>query len=219
MRMEPGRTRRRAPKCGSPDGRTVASRLWPGRDITAVRSARFRTSGFRCRWMPGVPPVRDAAGDQIADRERGDAHERVEPVVVGGDDDAEERRHRVAARSSARNHPRRTSGSSTSMLHTAHAVCRLGIAAYWFDSFLRPPESNDQNVGYSCERVDEAEVLGDHRRRRAVLLDRLVEQARRHQREHGEADEREQRGERERVAPARIASRIAEEQPRRARPR
>ncbi len=35
------------------------------------------------------------------------------------------------------------------MLHTAHAMCRLGMAAYWFDSVLRPPDSNDQNVGYS----------------------------------------------------------------------
>src|SRR4051794_19561683 len=44
---------------------------------------------------------------------------------------------------------RRTSGNSTSALHSDQAEWRLGIAAYWFESFLRPPESNDQNVGYS----------------------------------------------------------------------
>src|SRR4029079_10460544 len=63
------------------------------------------------------------------------------------------------------------------------------------------------------ERVDETEVLGDHPGRRTVLVDRLVEPARRHQRESGEADERDQRGERERVAPPRVSRRIAEEQP------
>src|SRR2546421_6294212 len=48
---------------------------------------------------------------------------------------------------SARTHRRRTSGNSTSALHVDQPMCRLGIAAYWFESFLRPPESNDQNVG------------------------------------------------------------------------
>src|SRR5262245_14933649 len=64
------------------------------------------------------------------------------------------------------------------------------------------------------QRVHEPEVFGDHRRRWAVLRDWLVEQARWHQGERSEANERKQCGERERVAPARIASRIAEEQPR-----
>ena len=48
----------------------------------------------------------------------------------------------------ARAQRRRTRGKSTSALHSDQAECRLGIAAYWFDSFFSPPESNDQNVGY-----------------------------------------------------------------------
>src|SRR4051794_17245940 len=48
----------------------------------------------------------------------------------------------------ARAQRRRTSGKSTSALHVDQAMCRLGMAAYWFDTFLRPPDSNDHNVGY-----------------------------------------------------------------------
>src|SRR5690242_16577147 len=44
---------------------------------------------------------------------------------------------------------RRTSGKSTSALHVDQPMCRLGIAAYWFDSFLSPPLSKLQNVGYT----------------------------------------------------------------------
>jgi hypothetical protein len=31
------------------------------------------------------------------------------------------------------------------MLHTAHAMCRLGMAAYWFEIDLTVPESKDQS--------------------------------------------------------------------------
>ena len=42
---------------------------------------------------------------------------------------------------SARNHMARTIGHSTTPTTMAHAQCRLGIAAYWFEIFAMVPES------------------------------------------------------------------------------
>src|SRR3954447_5462166 len=39
-------------------------------------------------------------------------------------------------------------GTSANAHHVDHAMCTLGMAAYWFETFAAGPESNDQNVGY-----------------------------------------------------------------------
>ena len=45
------------------------------------------------------------------------------------------------------------SGTSTSAAHVDQPMCRLGIAAYWFETSLSVSESNDQSVAVVGERV------------------------------------------------------------------
>lgn len=46
---------------------------------------------------------------------------------------------------SARVHHFRAAGYSTIADHVDQAKCRLGMAAYWFETFCMAPESNDHS--------------------------------------------------------------------------
>ena len=39
----------------------------------------------------------------------------------------------------------RSSGTRISVHHNAQPMCRLGMAAYWFETFSHPADSNDHN--------------------------------------------------------------------------
>ena len=46
---------------------------------------------------------------------------------------------------SALSQRRRVMGMSTKAHHVDQPVCRLGMAAYWFDTLATAPESNDHS--------------------------------------------------------------------------
>ena len=103
---------------------------------------------------------------------------------------------------------RRSSGHIATAHHVDQPMCMLGIAAYWLEMSVIVSESNDHGPPYSASvstnpnvPLVAAQVALDARP--AVLVARLVEQARRHQREQGEADDRQRRHDRQAVAPHR----------------
>ena len=77
-------------------------------------------------------------------------------------------------------------------------MCMLGIAAYWLEMLAISSESNDHGPPYSDSVSVNPNVPPSGREvaldaRPAVVVARLVEQARRHQREQGEPDDGQRR--------------------------